>query len=56
MQVEVEVRAVVDEAQRVVHLIVPPLAKLTEHESRAVLERARALRREWEAKGYAVHY
>jgi hypothetical protein len=51
-----EVRVVVDEVQRVVHLIVPPLHKLTDDEQRAVLTRAAALRREWEAKGYTVRY
>ena len=53
---EVEARAVVDDARRIVHLIVPPLAKLSEADARAVLQRALVLRREWEGKGYAVRY
>jgi hypothetical protein len=51
-----EVRAVVDEGQRVVHIVVPRLGKLTEDEQRAVLARPPALRREREAKGYSVRY
>jgi hypothetical protein len=46
----------VDEAQRIVYLIVPPMENLTAEEARAALERALALRREWEAKGYAVRH
>lgn len=51
-----EVRAEVDEARRVVHIILPTLARLTDEQARNALERALVLRREWESKGYEVRY
>ena len=54
--VDDEVRAEVNEAQRVARIVLPPMEQLTDAEARAALERALVLRREWEAKGYSVRY
>ena len=51
-----DVCATVDEARRVVHIVLPTLANLTDEQARAALERALLLRREWESKGYEVRY
>jgi hypothetical protein len=51
-----EVGVEVDEATRVVHIILPPMAELTDEQARDDLEQALVLRREWESKGYAVRY
>ena len=39
---EVEVRGVTNDARHVVHIIIPPLAKLTDEQARAALERSLA--------------
>ena len=51
-----DVHVKVDEDRRVVHIVLPPFAELTEEQARAALERALQLRREWESKGYEVRY
>jgi hypothetical protein len=51
-----DVGVVVDEAERLVRIIFPPMDELTDEEARAALERALVLRREWEGKGYVVRY
>ena len=50
------VRAHVDEAHRIVHIVLPPFDQMTDDQARAALEEAIRLRREWEAKGYTSRY
>lgn len=48
------VRAHVDEAQRIVRIVLPPFSELTDEEARAAIEEAIRIRRTWEAMGYST--
>ena len=53
---ERHVGVTVDEAQRVVHIKLPPFAEITDDQAKAALEAAIRIRKEWEVKGYDVRY